>query len=204
MSEFPTDGIGADAVAGVERIKQLLQTIRTDLPNFPDDVLVHWLLPFASSTGWPPQVNACGELQGRWRYLLVRKSLAFWRSVHWAKENTDLAHTRFSPGSVETIGMLIRGHVSGEQNYMVAELGGADSQKRFYFHMRHIAENGAAIIPPILLAKDEGYDILDGNHRIAAYVAWATLRMNRDYVLQFKIVPAPLMQQVPVWIGRVR
>ncbi len=31
-----------------------LQDIKKDLPNFPDEVIIDWLLPFANKLGWPP------------------------------------------------------------------------------------------------------------------------------------------------------
>ena len=45
-------------------IVTMFEQIKEDLPNFPDEVIVDWLLPFAMTDGWPPR------RMSRWENLL--------------------------------------------------------------------------------------------------------------------------------------
>jgi hypothetical protein len=43
--------------------------LKKDLPNFPDDVLADWLLPYANIIGWPPARDINEIPENRWKYL---------------------------------------------------------------------------------------------------------------------------------------
>ena len=53
--------------------KRMIQQIKNTLPNFPDEVIETWLLPFAVSEGWPPVIGSDDIPLERWGYLLPRK-----------------------------------------------------------------------------------------------------------------------------------
>src|SRR5450830_780218 len=76
--------------------EQIFNDIRFVLPNFPEQLIYHWLLPFAEDIGWPPDLDASPMAKiARWRGILQRP-LSFWRAVTWSLELLfldDLAST---------------------------------------------------------------------------------------------------------------
>jgi hypothetical protein len=59
----------------------MINQIKTTLPNFPDEVIKIWLLPFAESEGWPPKIDPDGIPSGRWKYLLTKRPLEYFRAM---------------------------------------------------------------------------------------------------------------------------
>lgn len=64
----------------------MIRLIKDTLPNFPDEVIKEWLLPFAESEGWPPQLGSDGVALNRWRYLLGLRPFGLLQRLDWKKE----------------------------------------------------------------------------------------------------------------------
>ncbi|ESX54720.1 hypothetical protein X760_27750 [Mesorhizobium sp. LSHC422A00] len=69
-----------------------LQAIKDSLPEWPDDVIEQWLLPFAKDLGWPPPVPL-GE--HRWHYILAKKPLSWWQGLKWELRDIDLQNPTY-------------------------------------------------------------------------------------------------------------
>jgi hypothetical protein len=66
-----------------------LQDIKSDFPNWPDDVIDRWLLKLANQPGmcWPPPDPMSGH---RWELLLTNQ-ISWWKDVTWTLETRDCA-----------------------------------------------------------------------------------------------------------------
>lgn len=144
-----------------------LQDIKLYLPNFPPEVLVEWLLPYAISEGWPPSSSVEAVPKGRWRYLLRRRSLSYWRSVSWQKVERRISIYELSPEYQEIMVQMTLGAVAGQRNLYSTSI--PDLKQRFDKIVEYICEHATLPKPPVLLDEEEGISILDGNHRMAAY-----------------------------------
>lgn len=141
--------------------------IEQDLPNFPPDVIEQWLLPFAKTDGWSPTV-------GRWRYLLFNTDLNYWRGISWQLEKVSIESVDFTIGAKTQVVGLIKAYVQNKQNMYALQIG-QEGKERFKFQLEHLQRNGELIRPAVFVNHGQGYDIIDGNHRIAAYFSSRTL-----------------------------
>jgi hypothetical protein len=162
--------------------------IKKDLPDWPDDVIEQWLLYFANEPdcGWPPP-EPLGK--HRWARILGGRPLSWWKEVIWEKETVKCDVARLSNKS--------RGIARG----MIAEIdaGKADaSTKKRFNDSFHFILNNSAFPKPILAMKvPSGLEVVDGNHRMAAFCALQ--RMPDAKFAQLKLKKAALAQEV--WIG---
>ena len=80
----------------------MFDTIKKDLPNFPNEVIRDWLEPLAKGQGlgWPPPE------QSRWTKIFLNEPLDFWQNTIWNKEKInpkDLPLTEFSTEIISNI-----------------------------------------------------------------------------------------------------
>jgi hypothetical protein len=137
-----------------------------DLPNFPNEIIQSWLSTYLQSEGWPPKIGIDGIPTDRWRYLLARRSLHYWRQIDWRLENRTLHESELDAKSLGTVQSLIAAYIHGETNIYSAEIG--DGQQRFAQLARFTLANGSMPVPPVLIEEPTGLTIMDGNHRITA------------------------------------
>lgn len=137
------------------------------LPNFPKDLLEEWLLPYANSEGWPPAPSEFDEPLGRWRYLLKKQPLAYWKSIEWRSIDGLLNPSNLSPQWQGILVDMVMGAVKGQLNLYSMEI--PNLKERFDNIVAFLSENGAFPRPPALLVDEGGFTVLDGNHRLAAY-----------------------------------
>jgi hypothetical protein len=167
----------------------VLADLKATLPNFPDEVLEDWLLPYAKTEGWPP-FGPLGAPQGhRWPYLLGKKSLPYWLSLKWSPHETDIAVEALEPKSQESICQMILAAAKDEENLYSASI--PDLKERFVSVLTHLNSTSRLPGAPTLLSTDGGYRVLDGNHRMAAYLFAQMLAADAGQ---------PLMPQ-RFWIG---
>lgn len=139
--------------------------IKKILPNFPDEIIKLWLLPFALKLGWPP------EKHERWSLILAEKPIEFWRNIKWEKKEIDLSKTPFSAITRGAIKGIADAYLFGKNNNYWRELG-KNGKQRFYDAYKYIAKNGILPKPLILLTNESNdYDVVDGNHRLLAFLA---------------------------------
>ncbi len=178
-----------------------LVALEKDLPNFPLEVLEDWLLPYAKSDGWPPKLSANpfeqGKITDRWRYLLSEKSLSFWRSVIWKKCEQHVSIHDIEPEGRHTICQMLLGAVRNEENFYTA--GIQNLKPRFNRIKDYLLEHGTFPKPPTLLVSANGFKIMDGNHRMAAY-----FYASGDFPLEPEIALLLKTEKIQsYWIGRI-
>lgn len=162
-----------------------LEDLKQSLPNFPDEVLADWLLPFASAEGWPPARDEESAPQGRWRFLLDDRPLRYWRSLSWAQVER---HVSFDDLGIESRGIMVQivlGAVAEQSNNYTDAIH--NLRPRFWRVAEHIWHSGRLPKPPTLLAASDGLSILDGNHRMAAYLyCYGYFKLDPGSELQLK------------------
>ncbi len=172
--------------------------IQASLTNFPDEIIEHWLLPFAETEGWPP-VEIDGTLTGRWRHLLgTQTNLDYWRNIEWKKEEIDLLPEDFNEASQKQVMQIIESAVFGIQNIMSLSI--RDLKDRFNSIVTYFAQHGVFPIPPVLVIENGKYKLLDGNHRVAAYfycAGYITKSPPQEIVLRTKL------KQL-AWVGKFK
>jgi hypothetical protein len=145
----------------------MLEALKTDLPNFPDEVLIDWLLPYACSEGWPPSHDPAQEPGGLWRYLLGKKPLTYWRSLCWERTDCHISFHQLRKEHQETIGQMVLAAVGGQVNIYSTSI--PDLKQRFFNVVDFLSVYGQLPRPPAVIQDNEGLSVVDGNHRMAAY-----------------------------------
>ena len=88
----------------------LAHRIRNEVPSFPEDVVKSWLVPMASSAGWPPNLNS------RWNTILLERPLSFWQDLVWRKQPVALGSWTLDRKSLQIAQGLIDANVYGVTN----------------------------------------------------------------------------------------
>ncbi len=89
------------------KVQELKTQIIKDLPNFPEDVVEQFLLPFAEKLGWPP--GGCqNDPSNRWKYLLLSNDLDYWRQLKWNKKTLKLTPHKLLPTDIKIVVDLMR------------------------------------------------------------------------------------------------
>lgn len=142
---------------------------RNDLANFPDALLLRWLVPFAVELGWPPEQDSEGAPSDKWRYRLGRHPLSFWREMRWTQGPVNLYQLPYSDLSRNTLSLLYEAHALGKQNIMSEEIG-PGSLERFNSILGYLKQHGDLPVPPVIIFNKGRFEVMDGNHRISAYL----------------------------------
>ncbi len=141
--------------------------LKETLPNFPDEVLEDWLLPYANQEGWPPAKDQVSTPEGRWRYLLSNRPLAELRRINWQEQNRHLSIHELHVEYQQICAAIVLGAVQGQVNLYSSSI--KDLPQRFQSILDHLRAHGSLPKAPALLATPEGFRVLDGNHRLSAY-----------------------------------
>ena len=152
-----------------------LATLKESLPNFPDEVLETWLLPFAKLRGWPPFLSDGVTPSHDWAYLLLAEPYAYWISLEWNIETISLEPGELTPGSSYTVGQLGMARFMGERN-TYSDID--NSQQRFDRVLKYVREKKSYPVPPVLVRRADGLHVVDGNHRVTAYFTVLSERMH--------------------------
>jgi len=146
----------------------MLEQLKLDLPNFPTEILSDWLLPLAELKGWPASQHDDKLPEGSWRYLLLSKPLKFWRNVKWKKIDRHISIYDLDKKYQEGCTNIVLGAVKGQKSLYTIFM--PNLAETFYNIVNHIKDNGTLPKPPIILRRKTGLHILDGNHRMSAYL----------------------------------
>jgi len=156
-----------------------LEALKQDLPNFPEEVLTDWLEPFARTNGWPPVLDSCQLPQGRWKYILIGRPLGYWQSLRWEKVERHLSVQDLSTREQEKIVKMALAAVAGQVNIYSDSI--PDLKQRFFNVVSYLVEHGTLPKAPSLIQDPDGIQIMDGNHRIAAYLyCYGYFRLELD------------------------
>lgn len=141
----------------------MFDLIKNDLPNFPDEVIKDWLEHHGHKNRWPPDMETAS-----WKGILLKRPLEFWQKVNWVKINLNLSQVELSIDSLNTVGIMYKAYVEGEQNYFLKRMG-EKGRQRFINIFCHLLEHGIFPKPITFLKNEEKYEIADGHNR---YLAW--------------------------------
>lgn len=158
------------AQAGIRLLEPMvaISELQDSLPNFPTEILEEWLFPYAESEGWPPAESDDGQLCGRWRYLLGNKPLRFWRALRWEKVQRHISVYDLNAECQDVMLKLVLASVRGETNLYSVSI--PNLKMRFDRIVEHIRATGELPCAPTLVPERYGLSIVDGNHRMAAYL----------------------------------
>ena len=140
--------------------------IRTDLPNFPEEVVAHWLDEYSENPGWPPDTDYLANRGSRWNGLLRYKSIEWWRTVRWQREQLkpeQLAFTEESDENIHGVGEAFLSPFPTRFSFI------GDLKPRCVRIFRYMHDNGAFPVPVFLVCEMGIYDIADGAHRLAVH-----------------------------------
>jgi hypothetical protein len=163
--------------------------IKGDLPTWPEAIIEEWLLYFANEPdgGWPPP-DPLGN--HRWNRLLGGRPLSWWRRVSWSRQKANCDLESFSPKAKQGVAEIMAAISAGTADQV--------TKRRFDHPFKYIMDNGVFPGAVILMGTPRGFDILDGSHRMAAFVA---LQMCPDETFsKLKKNKASVDQEV--WIAK--
>lgn len=156
---------------------------RLTFPNFPEEIFALWFDDRIRHNGWPPNGP-------EWAGFLCGRDVTTWQQVVWAKESVLIDPVALSTSAFECVKLIIEAALGGQDNVMARYI--PDTKQRFSSSLSFIQKNG---VPPgivLLLAGVDGYDIIDGNHRIAALLAnWGQARLVQSPTLKAWIASLP-------------
>jgi hypothetical protein len=168
-----------------------LQDIKSDFPNWPDDVVDQWLLKLANQPGmgWPPPDPMSGY---RWDLILTHP-IFWWKDVTWTLETRDCSFDKLSIDARRTVNSMYEALIEGVEN----GFRGDDSPARFQRQLRIVALTGKFERPPVLFPIASGLSPLDGNHRLFAH--HIALQMSDEDLAKYNVKRPPASQSV--WIA---
>jgi len=132
--------------------------IKRDLPNFPNEVVIGWLLEFAREDGWPP-------LAARWKSVMCNRTLGFWAALTWQIVEVRLRPGSFDSESWERIEGVLLANVRGPDG-KYSQL--RNTAARFKGCCQYLRANGCVPWPPVAIQTGRTLHVADGFHRLAA------------------------------------
>lgn len=168
-----------------------LEILKPDLPNMPDEVIEVWLITHFNRFGWPPSSNR------EWRYIFgLNREFSYFQSMRWERTEIALHPRLLSPTALQTIVGLVQTHYFGQ---FTAFSMMSDSRERLQNCTDYLKEHGNFPKPVILQDTPEGYEILDGNHRVTAFFYLSGMFNLRN---DDPDVPCPMVQSSQTfWVG---
>jgi hypothetical protein len=166
-------------------------SIQELFPNFPDDIIAQWLLPLAEKDGWPPlEIDGviCDE---KWKaYLGPHPSIDYWQNIEWVLKEIDLSYEDLGWASKSIVTQVVQSAILGVDRHTV-ERCIPGSRNTFLKAVSHLSQYGVYPKPPVLVFMDSKYEIVDGTHRISAFLYCAGLLKkvetpSKDIVLKLK------------------
>jgi hypothetical protein len=177
--------------------------IKRDLVNFPNQIIETWLVPFACEIGWPPPSESSEFSFSRWNSILNGKPLSFWQRLVWERKDLNLNETLFTENTKSHLSGLLDAYVRNVKNDYYYYLG-KSGLERFKQLVHHLMYNGELPEPIIFLKLENGLELLDGTHRLAAYM-YLLKRSPNDKELGKSESPIfKLKEFQTVWIGVLR
>jgi hypothetical protein len=134
--------------------------IQQDLPGWPEDVVEQWLHYFANEPdcGWPPP-EPLGD--HRWGRLLGGRPLSWWKSVTWDQKQLNC--------TLAALSAKTRGDVLDIAQEFNDGSASAITKKRVARSWVYIKDNGVFPRCPLMFKTADGWSLVDGNHRMAAF-----------------------------------
>ncbi len=162
--------------------------IQKDIPDWPPDVIEQWLHYFANEPdcGWPPP-EPLGD--HRWNRLLGGRPLSWWKNVTWKKEAAKCDLDNLAPEARVDVADIITQMNNGAADVV--------TKKRVAQSWIYIKDNAAFPRALVTMRTPDGFILLDGSHRMAAF---NMLQGLTDEQFQKMNKKRPNLQQ-EVWVG---
>lgn len=163
---------------------QAFADARSTFPNFPEEIFQIWFDDRIRHNGWPPNGP-------EWEGFLFGRNISSWQQVIWTKDSVALAPNHLSTTAFKSIVLIADAALGNRANLMSKYI--PDSKKRFTSSLCYIRENGAPPGTVLLLSGVDGYEIVDGNHRVAALLAnWSQTDQSKPVVIDAWVARHPL------------
>jgi ParB/Sulfiredoxin domain len=135
-------------------------------PKMPSEVFDLWIMPGIKCYGWQfTSASQSVEATG-WKGFFGSQPLSFWANARWKRVSMPASKHTFHPETQARI-IAIIGTAQGFQTVM-ANL--RNSKKRFWACAAFIQKHGTIPFPVVATPTKEGFDLVDGHHRLAAFV----------------------------------
>lgn len=123
---------------------------------------------YIDQIGWPPAEDPASLPSNRWLGLFLRQPLSFWQTVSWAKSRFAFSYDVMECRDMMILMDLIRqAHSTAPIQRLPIDL-----RERVAFQTQYIQKHGQFIAPVALFCQADGkFQILDGFHRLAAFVS---------------------------------
>jgi hypothetical protein len=145
----------------------MFDAIQNFLPNFPREVITDWLEPVARERGWPPFILPDGLPDQRWRLLFRSRPLSYWREIRWESTECPISFTSLDGSASANVYGIFEAAVLSVPNAYAQAI--PDLQERFFRIAEHLKTTGRLPRPPVLVNTNGRFDVIDGNHRLAAF-----------------------------------
>lgn len=159
---------------------------RMIFPSFPEEVFTLWLEDRIRSNGWPP----CGP---EWLGFLFGESITFWQNLHWEERTMTLGVADLAPRSKMLVSQIFEAGI-GRKNLMADYI--PNTAERFLSCVQFICDNNSVPGKILLLASHDGYEVIDGNHRIAAL-----LTVQSQFSAKGTLLPLQAWLALPSGLG---
>lgn len=165
--------------------------IQKDLPGWPEDIIEQWLRYFANEPdcGWPPP-EPLGD--HRWGRLLGGRPLTWWKNVTWEKQKMKCELASLTPKAQADVADIVAQMKDG-----TAEAG---TKRRVARPWIYLTDNGSFPRALVTMKIPGGRSLLDGSHRMAAFIMVQELDTAELEKLNKK---KPALEQ-EVWVGAHR
>lgn len=176
-----------------------LEQARSDLSNFPEEVIDSWLATFIESEGWPPNEDFSEIPSNRWGALLGNQPIEFWQRTNWKEDYATLAELPLDMSSMSSIASLADAYKNGRENEVSVAMGETGKTK-FHRMLHYLIDDGEFPAPPILLSSGSQLIVMDGYHRFAAYVVWSAWQNDQEFLAKLGKEPVGLKTSQRIWI----
>jgi hypothetical protein len=157
-------------------------------PNMPAEVREMWLDSVAAGYGWPFDSLDDPTEDTPWFHVFCKFPLKVWAAVEWELREIDITKNPLRPSSHLAIMSIQQQH----KGLSTIVAGVVDTEKRFRACADFIQANGSIPKPIVGIFRPDGFDIVDGNHRVAAL---QHLKMLPTYRIPCWIALPPKIQE---------
>ena len=145
-------------------------TPREFFPNMPDEVFEMWIEPMIDSKGWPFTESNLSTVGTKWFHVFgFEYPLTYWRAIKWSLVELEIFTEKVNDNTHAVFHCIALHGITGR--YTTVTAGLTDSQLRFRACAEFIKDKGILPKPIIAIREKNGsLKIIDGNHRISAYI----------------------------------
>lgn len=144
-----------------------LEHAQSMFPKMPQEVFDLWLRPLIGDDEWPFSSIYDGTKGTVWFQYFWGESIRMVAQLSWERKKLPLSISLFSPESALTINEIIEAHMRGIES-PIAKIKNGKARESFHRSRKFIEQTGRLYTPVVLRGDFDDFQIVDGNHRIAA------------------------------------